>query len=1027
MRAVLRHPLAIVSVFAAAVFGSLITWSTIPVELLPNLKLPRLIIRSSLSNASAEEVEVLLTRVVEEAVGTVMGVRSMNSVSSEGESIVVLRFNWGADMSLVAAEVREKLDLVADEFPKESHLPTVVHFDPTDAPIVTLALTGEEDPSKLRTLARDSIKTELETTSGVASVRLTGGLVPEVQVIADGGRLSAHSLDLRNLIWRIEKANINFPGGRVEQDSMEFSVRTVGRFKNLEDILALSVGRGVTGGIVKIRDVGDVRWGYREQTSISRVNGQPAVLLGIIKEQTANTIEVSQRVLSRIEDMRRKLGSAIRLEVVSNEAPFIRNALAGLRTDALIGMFLSFGVLWIGLRKFSSAILVGVSIPVSVVVTLGLMSVGGVSVNIMSIGGLALGVGMLVDCSIVVLECCHRRRPEYLTITDAAAASVGEVGWSLVSGTLTAMAVLIPIAFLSGLAQKLFRDFAFTVAVSHLISLFTALLFLPAVMVLTQSSAPSPVTARKKRPILEQGYQFTLSFCTRHPIVVVTLCCVAVGLSARSLSRLGLELLPDLATGQFKIAVTLPPDCGLQHLDDTVTKIEGWLKESPDVQGFVTEAGAEQGRTGLSQTAETGKSNEGQILVTLRPGSVAFSQPLLVADELRRRCETLPDAKVRFSFNQGPLARVLGSGQKPELLRLVGDDLHALVRLGNEVAEALRHNASLRDVDCDGSVWRKQLRVIVDRYQASSLGLSVEDVAEGVREALEGKVAGKFLQGDKEIDIRVQLRTKQIASVEELKQLPVAATRDDTVLLYQVANVKEDIGPREIYRADRRRNMVVHANVVGKSFSQGEEEAMAAVQSLRLPEGFEVQTGLDRVELKASMDSLALALGLATMLVYVIMVIQFESLVWPLVIFTSVPVSLVGPAIALGMTKGSINVQVLVGAVVLIGIVVNNAILVVATINDFRARGHSLLESVVEGSTIRLTPVLMTTFTSVLGALPICISTGEAAALNRPLALTVATGLISSTFFTLFLVPVVYHLVARLGVGRSAGANDSAG
>ena len=1017
MKEVLRHPLAIVATFSLLVVAGIVSTFSLPVELLPSLKYPRLVILTSFGNASSEEVESLLTRPVEEAVGTVTGLRSISSTSSEGTSSVVLRFNWGSNMSLAAAEVREKLDLIADEFPREAKLPIVVQYDPTDTPIVTLALAGGKDIAALYTLAKHTLKPELETISGVATVRISGGLAPEIQVLVDRGRLVAQTLDLKLITDRLESANINFPGGSLIKGPMELPVRTVGRFKSLGEIELVSLGKGVEGGTVRVKDVADVVASHADRTSLSRVNGQPAVLLGIIKEPSENTVEVSQRVINRLADLRRRVPQGTTLDVVDNEAPFIEKALDDLKTDILWGSLLAFGVLLIFLRNLRSTVFIMLAIPVSVVSTFALMSFSGVSLNIMSIGGMALGVGMLVDCSIVVLESIHRKRFQTQDIYEATSDALSEVGASVVSGTLTSLAVLVPILFMTGMAQKLFRDFALTMGGSLLISLFVSVLLLPAIMVWSQSSSKTSSSHDGEMSWIHAIYKRIVLFALEHPAKVIGTCVVLFIASALGIYRVGFELIPNINVGRFNINITLPPETSLNRLEKTVDEVEKNISKFPQVQSYVTEAGTDRNKTGLEPSQEIGKPNEARIAVRLDPESSVSKDTNLIMETLRREVESQEGARIDFTLNQGPLTRILGTKGNPELLRLSGDDFEQLGRSADELNKILAQKDWIKDISWDGNVWTEQYRVIVDRYKASAKGVSVDDVAHAVQTAIEGKTVGKFIEGDQEQDIRVRLKTKDKTTPDDLKDLALRSGQDDFIVLGGIATVTTGRGPREIIRTDRQRNVILHGNITGVAISKGEEDVLTAARGIALPSGYTAKPGISRFELMESMEGLFYAVLLASILVYTILVIQFESLVWPLVVFTAVPISIVGPAIALNLGGSPVNVLVLIGAVVLVGIVVNMAILMVTTINDLRRHGVALRSAVIEGCATRLRPILMTTATTVFGALPICLAQGAADQLNKPLAITVVAGLLASAAFKLIGLPVVYELVAKTRFG----------
>ena len=491
------------------------------------------------------------------------------------------------------------------------------------------------------------------------------------------------------------------------------------------------------------------------------------------------------------------------------------------------------------------------------------MSFAGISFNIMSISGLALGVGMLVDDSIVVLEGIDRRSRQISDTFDAVITALREVGASVVGGTLTTLAVLVPIIFMSGLAQRLFRDFAFTLAVSQLMSLVTAMILLPSVIVWTRPLAESSKLSLSVRP---RGYQSTyrsaLSWALSRPRLIAGLCSVVFVVSAAGIARVGLELFPRLDTGRFTMDLSFPADSSIDRIAAAVDTVEQWIRDIPGVALFLTDAGVESDKGGFEPAQRIGKPNEAHISVTLQPGTPAFYNSDGLIRLLRAKCEALPDAKVDFVFEKGPLARVLGEKGSPELLRVQGDDLVVLRQIGDKITRSLSGHSALRDVQCDGNVWTQQLRVLVDRYQAAVRGLTVDNVAKMVSTAIEGKVVGKFIQGDEETDIRVRLSTKDRTTVDELKQLPLrigrqedsrrasaGQSRPQVTPLGQIADLRSDEGPREIIRSERRRSLIFRANVVGKAFSKGEEEALTAARSTGLPDGYRVEHGAGAFEL----------------------------------------------------------------------------------------------------------------------------------------------------------------------------------
>ncbi|MCA1959705.1 MAG: efflux RND transporter permease subunit, partial [Desulfomonile sp.] len=696
-------------------------------------------------------------------------------------------------------------------------------------------------------------------------------------------------------------------------------------------------------------------------------------------------------------------------------------------------------VLFVGLRNTRSALLIVISIPVSIVATMAFMAMGKVSFNFMSIGGLAVGAGMMVDASIVVLESIHRHSLQKKDLLAAVESGVAEVSASVISGTFTTVVVLIPILFMTGLAQRLFRDFAFTLGVSLMISLLTALILLPALVILTRSRGR--YGEKKGSSSVQWAYARSLGWALDHRTVVVGTCLAVFVLSAWGVTRTGFQVLPELDEDQFTMRLILPPDANIQAVETAVDAAEALLKNRPEVQAYVTDAGVDP-KAELTTVQTVAKPNEARILVTLRPGSYERGDREKVIAGLRSNADRVTGARLEFLSGQSFLSRALGTGESTQLLRLVGDDLTTLAKLADELVARLTGDAHLKDVTSRGNVWTNQIQVIVDRYQAAARGLSVRDIAQALQTAVEGRIAGKFIREEKETDIRVRLRPEDRTSRDDLKLLPMrlgqrhdaadqplvargnpGRNEDDRVaLLEQVATLDPGRGPREILRTDRRRNVTINANIVGAAFSNGEEKATEAAGALQLPPGYEVQAGRERLELMSSIGSLSLALLVAAMLTYAVMAVQFESVRWPFVIMLVAPTTIAGPALIFNLLGIPINVLVLIGAVVLIGLVVNNGILMVDYTLTVERSGLPRRDAVIEACRVRLHPILMSTGTTVFGVLPLCFSWGKGAALRTSLALTVNAGLIASLFFTLFLVPVLYSLAA----GRSGKPVDPA-
>ncbi len=1012
--AYLRRPLGMTALFAALVLGGAFLMLRLPVELLPSLRQPQLTVLTVYEHAPPQEVEALVTRRLEAVLGTVAGVRHLSSLSSEGLSTITLRFDWGRDLSPATAAVREKLDAVVDELPRQAEPPLVLQFDPAEAPVITLALSGGE-PMAMRRLADERLSDRLQTLEGVAAVRVSGGLVPEVQVLADRGRLVAHRLDLATLVRQVRDSNLNAPGGEVRVRGLEMQVRTLGRFSRPEQLLSVPLGETGVGSVVRLAEVARVEATHKDVTGFARVDGRPAVLLGVIKEPGANTVQVSARVRGEVAGLSSRLPAGVRLAVVDDVAPFITESLNGLRSLVVLGGLLAFALLVVFLRRPGAAALVVLAAPVSILATLALMYAGGVGLNLMSVGGLALGVGMLVDGSIVVLEAFHRRRRDGLEPEEAARAALIEVRGGLVSGAATTAVVLVPIVFMTGLAQQLFKDFAYTLACSLGVSLLVALFLLPAALVWRPGPTPAQPQGAGRAA---RAFEGLLAWCLDRRLLVVLLAAAALAGAGWGLWRQGASLLPELGEGRLLVRLTVDPEAGIAGLRAAAGRAEAALLADRAVAATVTRAGEDPQER---RRGGGGPGEQGEALITVHlkhdPG------PGRAGRELRRRlaAELAGVGASRVQVLPGGDLAALGQEalKAPELLVVTGEDLGRLRELGRRMLKQVERSPLITSARLQGAEMARQLKVEVKRPQAAAMGVTVEQIAQEVRRAVQGEVAGRLIRGDREQDIRVRLAKADRENPQELGRLGLKARDGGMVLLDQVASLRSGSGPREILRSERRRAVALRGQVSGAPFSMGQAAALQAARQVKLPPGYRLEPGSSARGLTESMGVLLAALGIALLLVYVILVVQFESLSEPLVIMLGLPPVAAGPALVLWAWGIPVSALVLLGFVVLLGMAVNASILLVSYAGQLRERGLAPRRALVQAARVRLVPILLSTLTTVLGALPLCLGWGGAAAVSRPLALTVASGLLLSLPASLLLVPVLHSLLGRRTGGRA--------
>jgi len=1038
---------------AVVMFG-LVAFQRLPINLLPDLSYPSLTVETRFPGAAPAEVESLVTRRIEEAVGILSGVRQISSRSRPGLSQVTLEFEWGREMSLASLDVRQKVGLV--RLPEEAEKPTILRFDPANDPIMRLYLTGGDNLFRLRYVAEELLKKDLESADGVAAVKVNGGLEEEIQVEVDEAKLALVGLTPADVQRVLARENVNQAAGSLYEEEARYLVRANNEFVTLDDILDTIVAER-EGRVIRLADVGTVARGHKQREVVTRFDGKEAVELAVYKEGDANTVRVARAVRSRLGALQKEVPEGIEIGTGIDQSRYIERSIDEVLSNAVMGGLLAMLVLYLFLKDAFSTLIVGVSIPVSIVATFFLMHRMGVSLNVMSLGGLALGVGMLVDNAIVVLEAIFRRKETGEPAMEAASRGASEVGQAVVASTLTTVAVFLPVVFVEGVAAQLFRDQAITVSLSLLASLVVALTLIPMVAARGGGRAPSapdavpppetaaPATrwARVRRAIFTTAPAFVLrwmrfgfgwvargsrwvlwpiarpfdrllagvvdryprllSAALGRPLTVLGAALFLALLAGVAGARLGLDLIPSLSQGEFAYQVELPEGTPLQVTDRALLKVQDVLADQPNVESY----SAIIGGAGLSLSATgTEGENVGRIDVRMKPSTSPADEEAVIA-RLRQSLVELKEARVKFERPS------YFSFRTPVEVEVYGEDLSALNQVAGDLRQGLQQLPGLVDVRSSAELGNPELQVVFDREALSRFDLDLADVAATVRRKVRGEVATRFTEGDREIDILVRSRSGEEVSAEEVERLIVAQKEGTPVYLSSVARISRELGPSEIRRIGQRRAAIVSANLEGQSLGAAAQEIRKVLAGYTYPSSVVANVSGQEQERQRSFASLLLALGLALFLVYLVMAAQFESLLHPFVILFTVPLGAIGAVAALVLTGQTVNVVVMIGVVMLGGIVVNNAIVLVDAVNQLRAEGIPKRLALIQAGQRRLRPILMTTGTTVLGLLPMALGLGEGAELRAPLAITVIGGLTMATLLTLVVIPVVYLLLDR--------------
>ena len=1044
---------------ALMLFG-IVAFGRLPINLLPDLSYPSLTVETKLPGAAPAEVESLVTRPIEETVGVVSGVQRLTSVSRPGLSQVTLEFGWGQNMDFASIDVREKLDTVS--VPREADKPILLRFDPANDPVARLFLTGDADLYKLRYVAEEVLKKDLESTEGIAAIKVSGGYEDEIQVYVDQGKLSLLGLSIADVNQKLMRENVNQAGGSLYEEEARYLVRANNEFKSLDDILeTVLVANG--GRQVKIRDVATVERGHKKRDVITRFGGEEAVELAIYKEGDANTVQVARSLEARLGTVSGELPEGIEVVTGVDQSRFIQASIREVLDSALLGGLFAILMLLFFLKDFRSTLIIGVSIPISIVATFFLMYQTGTTLNIMSLGGLALGVGMLVDNAIVVLESIYRRREEGDSALEAARAGSAEVGRAVIASTLTTVAVFIPVLFLEGVAAQLFRDMAMTVSFSLLASLAVSLTLIPMLAaliggvrpVLVGGKATEAGRARRAARFAAVGipswivwgfrqlafgvgrllailampfswlfdrtlgavtaaYPVTLRVALRSRLAVIGVA-ILIGVGSMALvPRLGLDLVPQFSQGEFSFTIELPEGTPIEITDRYVADVQSVLADDPRVETFSSMAGG----AGLSLTnTGTEGENVARIQVRMAPGTDRGDERA-VAALLRDRLEASESA--RFKFERPSYF----SFRFPIEVEVYSDSLDELHVAAATIQEQVESVPGLVDVKSSARLGNPELQVSFNRDQIMALGLDVFGVASTIRNKVQGEVPTRFHERDRDVDITVRSVELGRAEIGDVENMIVGQRDGVPIFLKSVADVSLAEGPSEIRRIGQRRVAVISGNLSGRDMGAVAADIRSELSSLVLPGSVSAFLGGQEEEMSRSMRSLLMAMGLAIFLVYLVMASQFESFLHPFVIILSLPLGAAGVVLALLLTGSSINIVAMIGMVMLAGIVVNNAIVLIDAINRRRREGAPKREAILEAGKSRLRPILMTSATTILAMLPMAFGLGEGAELRSPLAITVIGGLAVATGLTLLVIPVIYSLLDRKSYEADAAQHE---
>jgi len=1012
----------------------------LPVELYPNISFGEIsIIIEVRGGIPPTEVESMVTKIVEEGVGTVTHLEEMLSISKEGESTVVLSFEPGISMEFAALEVREKFARVKNKLPKEIEKPIIAQFKRSDVPIVIISITSlKRTTEEIRKIVDENVRESIKRISGVADAEVAGGRERKILVEADQRKMAAYNLSLDRVIAMIGANNLNLLSGDIARAKDKYIVRVIGLYASVDDIKNIPVSSMPDGTMVRLKDVATVLDSYLDPTGYARVNVRPVVSIYVQKESTANTIHVAKSIVAEVDRLRKTLPKDLQLVITSNQADFIEKSIDNLRVALLQGagliiIVLAYFLVKMGrrltafvtlllvvvlfiptkflyllltglviaavvIRKVRPVLIVSSAIPISVIITFIFMWSMKLSVNFMTLFGLALGVGMLVDNSIVVFENILKKNEDGLSGVPASVAGAEEVWIAIWASTLTTIVVFLPMVFVGEEIKLLYGGVAWTVTISLVVSLFVAITVVPLLASRTRFSIDDIPKGYGRANVV--GFMKALYMAQRKGVIYVLrnarnvyiMAFIAFAIALFGLGRLGMEFMGTTEQNKFTVFIELPTGAKLDATDAIVKKVEAIVKEIPEVKTF-------------SARVEPWSSKVYVELVSLlrRRRSVAE-----VIESLRPKVEKLKPAFIYFEEEQEV-------GTKEIIVELFGYEYDTMREVAISMATRLGSVKGFTDTKIRMREGRPELGLRVDKKRADIFNMTVTDIADAVHAQMRGLRATLFHTASSEVETIARLDEKYRKTFKDLHKLIFMNSSDDRIYLDQVADFKYGLGPSEIWRKNKTRMIQVSANIGKYPLSKAATLTKEAFGDLKLPEGYYYRIGGNYPTMMATQKQFRTIIWLIVILIYLVLAALFESYHQPFIIMVSVPLALIGVTIALYLTGKSVGMGVLVGIMMLGGIVVNNAILLIDHANNLRKQKVNYIKAVIVASRDRLRPILMTTITTLLGLLPMAVSTSEGSNLWSPLAITVGGGLISSTILTLLIVPSIYVVSENAG------------
>lgn len=1005
------RPIATTMVYLIIITLGIIGFRFLPVDLLPPIEYPSLNIQTSYSNVGPEEMEIIITDQIENAIAGVANIESVNSRTSEGSSWVSVNFVQGTNLDEATNDVRAALDRVRRNLPEEVDAPRIRKFDPNESPIVILGVRSEREMADLtRVLERDMAK-RFEQIKGVGSIDVWGGVYREVHVDLNRDRMASSKITANDVIQVIGRENINLPGGNIKEGLGDLYVRTLGEYNNIEEIGSTIITR-VDGNPIRVRDIATVSEGYADIGRFVEIDERPTIRMGLRKQSGANTVAVAQAIHAEVERINLER-SDLQMQVITDQSEFIQESINNVRNAAIWGGILAVIVLFAFLRNGSTTMIIAISIPISVIATFGLLYFNGLTLNQMSFGGLALGVGLIVDNAIVVLENIVRRRQLGSGKKESSLTGTKQVGGAIVAATLTTSVIFLPVLFMQTITGMMFRELALVVVFALLCSLLVALTLVPMLaskFLTIQPDNPDPEKRSRTQRFferLENGYGRLLDKALNMRIVIVLITLGLLGTSIYFVPLIPFELAPQADADEIQIRMSMEQGTNIAVMYQYLMELDEIVRQivpPEEIKYYTREA----------------RNGNARVELNLHDQSSRGMSSSALADHIRKNIDgVIPGADIRVSARSGLwiLRRIFSSGGDGEdavQIQIRGYNIETAQRLADDLTNRIEMIDGVSDVYSDERVGRPEHNLHFDREKIARIGLNVQDVARAVQTNVGGSRAGMYRIDGEELPITVRLRPEDRLSIQDLDNISVRSADGEVIPVSALVTQDMGRGPTNINRVNGQRVSYITANLEsGVALGDAVDRIRADLAELTLPDGFSIYFGGEYEEQQKAQRDFTMAILMSLLLIYMVMAAQFERFIDPLIVMFSVPLAIIGIVPTMLLTGTTLNLQSFMGIIMLIGIVVNNAIVLVDYINLMRREQKlSIRDALIKAGELRLRPILMTTLTTILALLPLSFGFGAGGEIQASLARVVVGGLAASTLITLVLIPIVYLTVA---------------